>query len=210
MSLTAKNEGKDFELVPTGPKMARCYKVIDLGTTFNEKYQKKQHQVLISWEFPECLMEDGRPFSVSNWYTVSLHEKSNLRKDLESWRGRVFTETELQGFELGNVLDKSCYINVIHNETPKKTYANVSSIMPLPDGMECPKAVNPLVVFNLSEFDQTVFDELPEGIQDIIKKSEEYQMIGVVSEEEQPPLRSCYDYPQRRDQSRDDRGDTCP
>lgn len=188
MSLTAKNEGKDFELVPTGPKVGRCYRVIDLGTKLDRNYGKLKHQVLVQWEFPECLMEDGKPFSVSNWYTVSLHEKSNLRKDLESWRGKVFTETELQGFHLGNVLDKPCYINIIHNESGGKTYANVSSIMPLPDGMECPKAVNPLIVFNLSEFDQAVFGELSEGIQNIIKESKEYEMIGVTpSEEEQPP-----------------------
>lgn len=185
MSLTAKNEGRGFELVPTGPKVARCIKVIDLGTKYNERYQKSEHKVFIQWEFPEAPMEDGKPFSIANFYTVSLHEKSNLRQDLEAWRGRVFTETELLGFDLGTIIGVPCYINVIHNVTPKKTYANVASIMPLSGDMTCPEAVNPVVVFNLSEFDQTVFDELPDGIQNIIKESEEYH-ASIATKEQIP------------------------
>ena len=44
-------------------------------------------------------MPDGKPFLVRRRYTASLHEKSALRKDLESWRGRAFTNVELDGFK---------------------------------------------------------------------------------------------------------------
>ena len=42
----------------------------------------------------------GRRFDVARVYTLCLHERAALRKDLESWRGRKFTEQELDGFDL--------------------------------------------------------------------------------------------------------------
>src|SRR5208337_1405024 len=69
-------------------------------------------------------------------YTLSLHEKAALRKDLESWRGRTFTEEELKGFDVENVLDVPCLLNVIHNGTSGTVYANVSGIMKLPKSMQ--------------------------------------------------------------------------
>jgi hypothetical protein len=195
--LTARNEGGDFVLVPAGVKVARCFRVVDLGTQYSERWSKSSHKVMVAWEFPKELMEDGKPFSIANWYTVSLHEKSNMRKDLESWRGRGFTETELLGFDLSKILGQSCYINVVHNVSDNKTYANVASIMPLPDGVECPEAVNPLVAFDIDEFDQEVFDALPEGLQKIINTSEERtgQTHGQGQMDEDPPPHDEDDIP---------------
>lgn len=183
MSLIAKNEGGDFVIVPAGAKVARCYRIIDLGTQWNERYGKNTKKILISWEFPNELMDDGKPFAISGFYTNSLNEKANLRRDLESWRGRGFTEKEEEGFNIVNVLDKTCYLNVIHNVSGGKTYANISSIMPLPKEMSCPEAINPLVTFDMDNFDEEVFKALPEGIQKMINNSGERQ-----PKEELPPV----------------------
>ena len=189
MGLTAKNEGGDFVLCPAGVKVARCFRVIDLGTHYSEKWDKSSHKIMLAWEFPNDTMDDGKPFSIANWYTLSLHEKSNLRKDLESWRGRGFTELELEGFDLRNILGKTCYINVVHNVSDNKTYANVASIMPLPEGIKCPDAVNPPVSFDIDEFKTEIFESLPEGIQKIINTSDERAGIdmGGITDEEPPP-----------------------
>src|ERR1044071_3409715 len=154
MSLTASDKGgTDFAITPENTYIGRCYKILDMGTqTSNGMFgTKEQHKVMITWElFGEddngnpIVMEDGRPFSVTQWYTVSLHEKSKLRADLEAWRGKKFTEDELAGFDLGKVLGQYCMIQVVHDETGK--YANVNSIMAY-KGKEKPTPVNKNVVF---------------------------------------------------------------
>src|ERR1700685_4504260 len=96
--------GGDFEQPPIGTHMARCVRVIDIGTQRGE-YQGKvniRRQCIIAWELPTELMSEGdsagKPFIVSRFYTASLGKKANLRADLQNWRGREFTEEELSGF----------------------------------------------------------------------------------------------------------------
>ena len=55
-----------------------------------------------------------KPRAISETYTNSLGEKANLRKMLENWRGRAFTQEEMDGFDLRNVLGKACMISVVH------------------------------------------------------------------------------------------------
>lgn len=87
-------------------------------------------------------MDDGKPFIVQKRYTASLHEKSKLRPELESWRGRAFTEDELKEFDLEKLLGANCLLNVAHVVKDGKTYANVTAVMPLKRGMEKLVATN--------------------------------------------------------------------
>lgn len=168
MSLTvhAGNNGT-FEIVPEGVYVARCYRIIDLGTqTTTGIYGTKQQQkVNITWELldDEVKMADGRPFVTSKKYTASLHEKAQLRKDLEAWRGKKFTDEELEGFDLKNVLGTYCMIQVVHVENNGTTYANVQAIMKT---KEKPEGINENVYFDISEPDMQVY----EGFSDYIKK----------------------------------------
>lgn len=131
--------GGDFVPAPAGPTAARCCDVRDLGmieTKFGGE-AKIQHKLLVSW-LVTAVNAEGQHFMVSKRYTASLHEKAALRADLESWRGRPFTPEELDGFDLDNVIGAPCFFNVVHNTKDGKTYANVTSIMPLPKGMNAP------------------------------------------------------------------------
>ena len=106
-----KPEGNDFAKVEPGTYMARCYSMVELGhidTEFNGE-KKKAHKVMLTWELPEEMAvfnEDKgpEPYSVSKTYTLSMHEKSTLRKDLESWRGKGFTELEAAKFDITKLL----------------------------------------------------------------------------------------------------------
>lgn len=165
MALTLKKpEGGDFQMAPQGTHIARCYMVVDLGmqlTNFGSK-----HKIHVSWELPSELMEDGRPFVVGKEYTASLHEESNLTADLTAWRGRAFTEEELNGFDVEKVVGVPCMITVIHATSKKgKTYANVKSVTAIPKGSVCPPAVNPPVKFSLEKPDEAMFALIPEWIQ---------------------------------------------
>lgn len=142
MAIYAK-AGPSYKPAPGGAHSAVCCDVIDLGE-IKVSYagrEKTQHKVRIVWQIGE-LRDDGNPFTVSKRYTLSLHEKSSLRKDLESWRGRPFTEQELQGFDLEVLLSVPALVNVIHQTRDGSTYANVSSIMRLPKSMEVLQVIN--------------------------------------------------------------------
>lgn len=189
MSLTVKENSVEFKQVAPGAYPARCIKVIDLGTQHGE-YQGKptvKQQIMVTWELPTELIEEGefagQPYAVSKFYTASLGEKANLRKDLEAWRGRAFTEAELQGFDVKAILGKTCMLSIIHNDKGK---AKISGVMALMKGVTVSPAVNPLVTFDISKWDDNVFDNLSKGIQEMIHKSDEYKElsgIGVTTHE---------------------------
>lgn len=160
MAIMAKESGgDDFILVPEGTHLAICNMVVDLG--LQETNYGHKHQVFIRWELPEERTED-RPMIIHQFYTLSLSDKANLRRDLQSWRGKAFTKEELDGFDVGNVLGSCCQVTVTHNETPKKTYANIASVAGWPKGMPKPKAENKLLLY---DDDNNTYARLPEWLQ---------------------------------------------
>lgn len=162
MSLIAKEpEGGDFVLVSQGTHIAICNMVVDIGiqqTGFGPK-----HKVYLRWELPNERTEDDKPMVIGQFYTVSLSVKSNLRGDLESWRGKQFTKEELEGFDLKKVLGAPCQITVLHNRVDKKTYANVTAVVSFPKGMPRPTPENDLIAYDND--DPINLDKLPEWLQ---------------------------------------------
>ena len=135
MAIVAK-AGASFTPCPAGSHIATCVDVVDLGivkSTFGGK-TKAQHKVNVIWEIGEK-RDDGKPFMPRKRYTLSLHEKASLRKDLESWRGRPFTEDELSGFDLENLIGVPCMLSVVQQASNGSIYANVAAIMRLPKGV---------------------------------------------------------------------------
>lgn len=174
------NGGGSFEQPPVGTHVAICTKVIDIGTQKSE-YQGQatiKRQCIIGWELPNELMNEGdyagKPFTVSKFYTASLSEKANLRKDLANWRGRDFTEQELNGFESKNILGKACMLSLTKNDKDK---TRITGVMALPKGTPVPAQVNQSLYFSLDEFDQATFDGLSDGIKKLIQASPEYRRI---------------------------------
>lgn len=168
--------GGDFEQPPTGNHVARCIRLVDLGTQHGT-YEGKatiRNQVLISFELCNEHMGDGKPFTIGEFYTNSLNEKAKLRAHLEAWRGRAFTEEELNGFDLENVLGKPCMVSIIANE---KGRAKISAIASMPKGMNAPQCVNKVSSFWIDQFDQAAYDAMPDGIKKIIAESDEYKVL---------------------------------
>lgn len=175
----ADTGGGDFEPAPIGNHVARCVKIIDMGTQKGE-YQGApviRRQVIIAWELPQELMTEGaqkgKPFLISKKYTASLAESATLRKDLESWRGRAFTPDELKGFDARNVLMKACMLSVIHTDKGK---AKVSGVASVPKGLEVPPQVNKAIYFSLEpdEFSLDVYESLGKWHKEMIAQSPEY------------------------------------
>lgn len=176
MSLIAKDKGgADFKPVPAGTHVAVCTLVADMGVQPTGKF-KPRAQIYIRWEIPGEIMtwKDGEgvdhtgPMVIGKKYTMSLSEKANLRADLESWRGRMFTEQELKGFDIKNILGKPCMLGVTHNTVGTKTYANISAVMGLPKGTMPPSASVMPIAYDLDNHNPAVFDKLPNWLQEAI------------------------------------------
>jgi len=171
--------GKEWQQPEPGNHLARCIRVIELGTQekpFQGKVTLKK-QTMIVWELPTELMDDGKPFTISQWYTASLNEKANLRRDLDNWRGRPFTEEELAGFDQRNILGKPCLLNVVLSEKGK---AVVGTVGPVPKGMAVPPQVNPSLLYDIDEHSEEVWLQISPGIQRIILSSQERKAENVV------------------------------
>jgi len=182
MPLMAKDSGgSDFIPVPQGTHLAICNMVVDLGlqekTYMGET--KVAHQCFIRWELPNERIEyekDGQrvngPMSIGKTYTLSLGDKANLKKDLEAWRGRAFTEQEKAGFDLFVLAGLPCQVTITHADRNGKTYANVVGIAGWPKGMERPKgAENPVVKYGLDDPNaQRVYGDLPKWIREKLEK----------------------------------------
>lgn len=173
------SESSNFTPHEAGVFAARCTRIIDLGTQTGS-YQGKptsSRKIYIGFDTAE-VDDDGNHRVVGNRYTASLGDKAILRKDLESWRGRKFTPQELKAFDLKNILGKGCLINIVHDESSGKTYANIKAIMPLQANMTPPNPTGKTVFFSLSDFDRNVFDSLSDNMKKTIEKSPEYQGIA--------------------------------
>lgn len=186
MAINATNKSdSNYEPIAAGVYVARCYYMCEIGNIpvvymSETKWQKKVH---VRWELPTEMKvfkeENGeQPLSISNEYTLSMNEKSNLRKMLENWRGKVFTEAEAENFDITQLLGKPCMISIIHNTKGDKTYANISSVSALPKGTTCPPQINETFEFSFENFDQAKFDSLPDWLKEKIKKSDEYKVVS--------------------------------
>lgn len=177
--IVSANTEKTFDPIPEGPCAAVCFLMVDLGLQVNKKFNSVSNRVQIGWEIPGETYKDKegveRPRTIFKEYSMSFGEKSNLRKDLRSWRGRDFTPEELDAFDLKNIVGKACMLNIIHTEGSNgKTYANVGAVMPLMKGMEKPKLSGYTTIFDIDTDPLEKIDTLPEWIAEKIKASETY------------------------------------
>ncbi len=177
--LIAKEGGQGFDPIPEGVYQGVCYSVFGVGSQYSEKFDKSSNKALIIWEIPEQRIDiekDGKmqnlPRVISKQYTLTLGEKANLRKDLESWRGKAFTAEELEGFDLHKLIGANCMIQIIHKSKDNKTYANISAILPLYKGLKKFEPENPTVVYSLEDGEPP--ETTPKWIVELIHNSEEW------------------------------------
>ena len=154
MPLLAKDTtGTQFPKLPlpeAGTTQAVCCAVWDLGLQLSsfkneDGSDKYQHKIIIAWEVTELINAPeseyhGKPYMMNKKYTLSLGEKANLRHDLESWRGKPFTDDELKlGVDLEKLYGVNCLLGIKHEPNRNDAsivYANVTAILPLTKGTE--------------------------------------------------------------------------
>ena len=178
MSLTARaSGGGSIAPIEAGTHPAVCVALIDIGEQYNEKYKKAQRKVIVQFEITdESITVDGEEVNrtMSQTYTMSLSERSALYRDLIAWRGRPFTDEELAGFDLKNILGVPCLLTIVHQERNGSTYANVSGIAKAMKGMTI-KPTLPLTTFDLDVDPLEKMEDFPEWIVKKIKESVTYK-----------------------------------
>jgi hypothetical protein len=126
--------GGDFTPHPEGMHQMVCVDVIDHGIVKTTAYGDK-HKITIRWQSDETGPK-GHRLTCQKRYTLSLHEKSALRADLQSWRGKPFTVEEARGFDVEKLLGVNALVNIVHKTAPDgKVWANVASVGPIMKGM---------------------------------------------------------------------------
>jgi len=194
MALIAKESGGgggEFTPVPQGMHLARCYRVIDLGTQDSTYLGtvKKLPKVMLQFEVhgeddggKPIVTSKGEPMSISKNFTLSLKENATLRKDLQTWRGKEFTEIEKQGFEINNVLGAWAMISVIKAMGNNgKEYTNIAAIMSVPPAIKkagMPTGYNELKLFEIDKPDMALFNSFSNGVREKIQRSPEWQKRG--------------------------------
>lgn len=178
-----KSSGGGFEKHPEGATAIVCTRVIDLGTVFNPKKDKDEHKIMFGFESSVLMTAGenaGKPFMVFGNFNFTMFQNSHLCKFIEAWRGKSFaSQDEADVFDFKNILGKPAYANIVHNGD----YVNIQSIMPLPKGMDAPKPVGELLIFDMSTQDKVVFGKLSEKMQEKLKKAKEW---GAVFSDEPP------------------------
>jgi hypothetical protein len=180
----------NFVPVPPGSHIARCYRIVDLGTQKTEYLGQIKHlrKVMFGWELhgedsdgKPLNTENDEPMAIFKNYTLSLNEKANLRLDLQSWRGKPFSDEESQRFDISVVLGHWCMLNVIHKPgKDDKIFANVAGISPIPAIVKqhgLPEGFNRLQMFRLADPDMAMFETFSKSLKAKIESSPEWQAI---------------------------------
>ena len=137
--INARSEESKFKPHPEGTLAAVCVDVIDLGKKVDEWQGKTKVQAKCALVFMtgKTNPDTGDLHDVSIEFTVSMGDKSNLRRFLESWRGKKYTEEQAEkGVPIHKLAGQPALITVEHHKSSKgRTYARILSVSPLPEGL---------------------------------------------------------------------------
>lgn len=171
------------ELIEEGNYIATVYRIIYLGTVETEYMGEKKNvfQVDITWELNNELKvwkegEEPKPVAVSKTYTLSLGSKSNLRPIVEGIVGGM-SDAEAANFDVDSILGKACLLNITHGVADNgKEYLKLQTSK-LMKGMEAPKGFNPQKVLTYENWDEELYQSLPEWLRTKIASTPEHSQM---------------------------------
>ena len=180
-------KGGNFKPVPAGMHLARCYRIIDLGTQVSDYKGQINHLSKVMCQFEVHGEDDdgnpmttdkGEPLSISKTYTLSLGDKATMRRDFSTWRGKDFTEDEKRGFSLKNVVGVWAMLSIVKSTGANgKEYTNIEGINPVPKAMKAnlPQGHNDPKIYSIIEHDDELYNSFSDYIKTKIAASPEYQ-----------------------------------
>lgn len=188
MKFKATGGGEDFKRCPAGSHLAVCNMVADVGLQPGGRmYPNPRHKIYVRFEVPAERVEyekDGKkiegPITIGSYYTASMNEKGTLRKHLEGWRSKKFTDAEAEDFDVSTILGKACMLSVVETESEGKTYSNIASIGAVPKGLPAMQAENKLLYY--APDNDAQFGSLPEWLQKKITEQLKPETVETVED----------------------------
>lgn len=163
---------------------------IDLGTQPPNDYGKRLRKIQFTFELVTLKDSNGNNFRVWQDFTASMYKPgpgdkgsiSKLRETIESWIG----QEEAAGLigpggevDLSSLIGRAALIGVDHRiSAAGKTFAVISSITGIPDGMEVPEPTHAMIDFSLDDpenLTEAVVTQLNPFVQKKIRNSEEWK-----------------------------------
>lgn len=138
--VTATGADSKFHIHPADQYVAQCVDVIDLGQRvedFTGKPKKLSPKCALVFSTGERNPDTQEPMTVSAEFTVSLGEKANLRRFMETWRGKPYTDEQIEaGVEIDKMEGQWSLITVAHKRSGAgRDYAVISSAVGVPKAM---------------------------------------------------------------------------
>ncbi len=168
--MKARNTSKPSEQPEVGTHVARLVGIVDLGHQPGFEWQGKEvasaYKIRMTYELVNSKMSDGRPFWVHEDITNSDNEKSTLSLRVRTLKGNFDN--------LFGMLGNPCMVTIVANDKGYTKIDGQGGVGGVPAGFEVPPLNNPTFKFDLDQPDMTVFDNLPEFVQDRIKENLDY------------------------------------
>ena len=185
MKIPRKNKER---INPTeGSHIGRLIRIVDMGTQHSEKFGSDRRKIMLTFELGDekAVFDEEKgeqPFVIGREFTMLLTPKSGLRKFLLSWVGSKVDDEE---FDISDYLNKPCQISVVldSNNDENIEYANLYSVKPIKKGVKVPKAENPILEFDLDNFDEEVYEQLHDWEKEKISGSPEFQELDSTESE---------------------------
>lgn len=191
MPIIATNKkGESVEPIEAGSYPARVYQILHIGTVAGFE-GKLQNKVRIGFELPTELhtfdKEKGeQPRVISKDFTLSFNEKATLTKVINACDPKALEIGEdglMEIFDVENLVGKDCLVTIAQKPKPKDggNYAYVESTTRLPKGMTCPPAINEPQILNYTNWNEELYQKLPDFLKEKIATSDEYKTLKGLS-----------------------------
>ena len=185
--LNAKNAsggGAKREVLSPGSYPGRVAWIVGLGLQAQRPYQGEEkeprEEILVSYEFADEFMKDeegnevlDKPRMVSErfpLFNISADKAKSTKRYMSIDPDMV---ADGDWSKLGG---NPVTITIVNNESKGKVYENVSAISPMrvKDVEKMPDMVNNVLVFDPTNPDMEVYEQLPSWIKDVIKAGLDY------------------------------------
>jgi hypothetical protein len=186
MAINATDNGsKSVEPIKPGTHIARCVQMIHVGT-LTEEIQGKQttrNLVRMTFELPSEMhvfdeTKGAEPRFVSKEFTLSLNEKSTLRKFLDTWRGTPFTPEEAKKFDVTRLLGVPCMLSIgLKTSASGRAYNSIDSALAVPNGIPAPDQITPSLEINFDNISEN-WEKIPGFLREKMITTPEFKSSG--------------------------------
>ena len=183
------NSGSKQEPIEPGTYPIRVAQIIDLGLQPQRPYQGQEkppaYEIMLTYEFLDefCVDEEGNEDEEKpRWLSETLPFRS-LKAEKAKSTQRYYAldpneEAEGDFTQLAGVAANASVVqNAGKGKNAGKVYNNIQALSPMraKDASKAPELKKEPKVFTLDDPDTTVFQSLPEWVQDKIKSNLEYK-----------------------------------